>query len=94
MSDENTYTILCGYCEKPVASRIDGEEDGEFGCADCDNWASKEEVIKIAGEHATHEAQLALNRSMRDAVRGSKVMSFEGQTTSSKQFRFKTDIKL
>ncbi|WP_020041320.1 hypothetical protein [Salipiger mucosus] len=96
MSDDDqdnttSHPILCGLCKAPVGSKEGADGETLYGCADCDNWDTKDEVIRIAGEYVTDQAQLDLNRSMSDIAKGSSVMSFSGQTESTKEFRFVTD---
>jgi hypothetical protein len=45
-------------------------------------------------DYAKDEGQLILNRAMRDAARGSKIMRFEGKTAHDKHHRFVIDLKL
>lgn len=83
------HTIVCGNCENPIQYRDPSDEEGEAGCPDCDNWAAKEDVVAIVKAFATDEAQLYLNRKVEEVAKGSKMMSFEGPTTSKKSYRFK-----
>lgn len=94
-SDSATsHQILCGFCRAPVGLRVEGEPDSEAGCAACDNWAAKDEVIRIAGEYAKDEAQMILNRKMQDVARHSKIMKFTGKTVSDKTYRFVIDLQI
>ncbi|MEQ3671026.1 hypothetical protein [Pseudophaeobacter sp.] len=87
--DGTAHTILCGHCKAKVS--LQGEIDTDtamVGCADCDNWADQKKAFQIVGEYITSEMQLALNRVMKDTARKSKALSFEGQTTQNKRYRF------
>ena len=86
-----TYAVLCGECRKGVESREAENGQIEYGCSDCNNWDTREEVLRISKEHITEQAQLYLNRGMKKAAQGSKFMTFKGKTASDKKFRFITD---
>lgn len=86
--------ILCGICGAPIAFRVEAEPDGQAGCAACDNWANQDDIRKIVGEYVQDEGQMIINRKMRDAARGSKIMKFTGKTKSDKVHRFRVDLKL
>lgn len=95
MADDtsSSHDVLCGLCRAPVARRIEPDGKAQFGCAACDNWAERDEVLKIAKQHAVDEAQIFLNRGMADVARRSKMMTFSGKTTNDKTYRFITDLK-
>ncbi len=84
----STYGVHCGLCGAPVARRIDGEPDGQFGCAACDNWGGRDEVIQIAKEHAIYLAKAELHRGLAAATRGSKALTYKGKAPTKKQYRF------
>lgn len=44
-------SIVCGSCGFDVSERVPGDLSGEYGCAQCDNWASMDEVMRIARRH-------------------------------------------
>lgn len=94
MSEMHSEPVLCGICRAPVGDRVDPEGNLQFGCAACDNWDSKEEVLRIAGEYAKAEAQIVLNRGIAKVARGSKVMKFSGKLSHDKTYRFVIDLKL
>ena len=90
-----SHPILCGTCQKPIAFIGESNADGgEAGCASCGNIADVQEVARMALDYAKDEAQLIVNRAMRDTARGSKVIRFEGKTTHDKHHRFVIDLKL
>ncbi|MGK7652415.1 hypothetical protein ACSQ76_08370 [Roseovarius sp. B08] len=96
MSEENsdgseTYAILCGECRKGVESRDAEDGQVEYGCSDCNNWDTREEVLRISKEYTTEQAQLNLNKHMKQIASRSKGMTFSGSTTSDKKFRFVVD---
>ncbi|WDA11645.1 hypothetical protein [Paracoccus marcusii] len=84
-----SHPILCGLCNTPIAYRGEADPDrGEVGCASCGNWADVKEAASIAIEYAKDEAQLAINRMAKEAARKSKFMTFKGQTSHNKSYRF------
>lgn len=90
-----SHPILCGTCREKVA--FVGESDpngGNVGCGDCGNVDNVQEVARIATEYAKDEGQLIINRMARDAARESKIMSFSGQTSHDKAYRFIVDLKI
>ena len=87
--------VLCGRCKQPIAFIGEPDADsGEAGCVACGNVANGQEVARTAVDYAKDEGQLIVNRAMRDAARGSKIMSFNGQTAHDKHHRFSVDLKL
>jgi len=90
-----SHAILCGICKTPIAFIGEGNADaGEAGCIDCGNVDDVKEVAKLAVEYAKIEAQLMVNRLMRDTARGSKMMTFEGKTSHDKPHRFIVEFEL
>ena len=83
-----SHPVLCGRCKQPIA--FIGEPDADSG----ENVANGQEVARTAVDYAKDEGQLIVNRAMRDAARGSKIMSFNGQTAHDKHHRFSVDLKL
>ncbi|QCP88120.1 hypothetical protein EYE35_21110 [Cereibacter sphaeroides] len=90
----DSYTILCGLCGAPVNHRVEGDPNSDVGCSTCDNWAKHEEVMSIVSQYVHDETQAAINRSLKDAARGSKFMTFRGKTTNDKKYRFVVDLQL
>ncbi|WP_067224218.1 hypothetical protein [Stappia indica] len=81
------HAILCGKCRQPVTARTESHDE-EFGCRDCESWASKAEVFEIAKQYATDAAQIGFNRSVSSVARKSKLMTFKGKTSLTKDYRF------
>jgi len=87
--DGQKHTVLCGLCKAKVAFRGKFNANGaKVGCADCDNWDTQDKAAKIAIDYAVSEMQLALNRAMKETVKQSKILSFEGKTVQNKRHRF------
>lgn len=84
----STYGVHCGLCGAPVTRRIDTDPDGQYGCAACDNWGDRDEVIQIAKEHAIYLAKAELHRGLAAAARGSKALTYKGKAPPKKQYRF------
>lgn len=91
----SSHPILCGLCNKPIGFRAETDPDRQrqVGCIPCDNWAEVDQAGHIAVEFAKDEAQMILNRMMKDTARRSKMMTFKGKTQSDKKYRFVIDLK-
>lgn len=83
-----SHAILCGNCHKPVEFEIDGDEDSKLGCAACENYGTKDEVVKIASAFAVADLQIQLNRMAKDEAEKSKIMTFEGTTDHTETYQF------
>ncbi len=87
--------IPCGTCQTPIAfSGEPKDETGNIACPRCGNSATAQEAARIAIEYAKDKGQLVLNRLARDAARKSKVMTFSGQTSHDKRYRFIVDLQI
>lgn len=85
------HTVLCGWCGRPVVAREEHNAEGDHGCRECENWATKAEVFDMAKQYVVDAAQIALNRAAADVAKSSKFITFKGDTKLTKSYRFKVD---
>jgi len=88
-----SYRILCGESGGPITVLTDAEgKPSKAACRLTGEFYDLEEVAEVAKKHATDEMQLALNRQVKDAVKGSGVLNFTGETVNSRSYKFVVDL--
>lgn len=88
-----THTILCGHCLVPVQGPDNPNNNDLISCPKCGQSARHRDVIKSAEEYVTDYMQIELNKSMESAARGSKLMTFKGQTRLTKKYSYVVDFR-
>ncbi len=80
--------IVCGSCQVPpeVVTNDDGKT--EAVCPSCGQRDEVEDALRIGGEHYVEGAKAALNKSLGDAVKGSKFIKFESGFKTGETFRW------
>lgn len=91
---EQCVTVLCGTCKVPVTKlTCDGQGESVI-CPRCERTASITAALESAKAYTADAAQVSLNRSMKRAAKGSKMLSFRGSTQLTKSYDFITDLDL
>jgi hypothetical protein len=91
---DDAQSILCGDCRIPIEGPADGQGDSVFSCPSCGRSDTYENVLKEVKAFFTELAQRSLQKSMRKAARGSKMLQFKGKPIPEKTYRFITNHKL
>lgn len=78
--------LVCAACyrDPDVVTNADGEL--EAVCRGCGQRDDVENAKQIASENFKHQAAIAFQEATRHAVRGSKVVKFEGQRIPKREF--------
>jgi uncharacterized Zn finger protein (UPF0148 family) len=89
MSD--LYEIKCAACDVPLQKAADTNEGF---CPKCGLRDTNENIDREVGDYAKARIGEAMRRSLREAVRGSKMMKVVEQPRLPKTHRFKVDLSL
>lgn len=86
----DTATVSCAPCNVPLQQA----EDDTFLCPSCGTRETRDAIIREVGEYTTEKMADHLSESLRDAVRGSKMVTFKEGDRVRKTHRFKVDLRL
>ncbi|WP_143535026.1 hypothetical protein [Roseivivax jejudonensis] len=91
--DGESCPVICARCKEPIffIGEVDTEV-GEVGCTACENVSPVKEAAREALDFAKAEAQLRLNQTLKDEARKSKFMTFSGQLSHNRTYRFLVDF--
>jgi len=87
----DTQEILCGSCRVPLQGVADPEPQDIYACPKCGAGDTVENVIASAKAFAVEAAKHFLQESLRQAVRGSKIMKLDSQPIKKGSHRFITN---
>lgn len=90
----DTKTVLCGKCKVGLEGPTDAKPESVFACPRCGQSDKLKNIHRIVGEFVKEETARHLQKKMRDAARGSKVLQFKGSPIPKRSHRFVVDLKL
>lgn len=82
------FRVVCGTCQvdPEIVANADGND--EAVCPGCGQSDKLEDATRIAGEHYVEGVKAMLNKTMRDAARGSKIIKFKPGAPLRTDFRW------
>ena len=86
-----TQTVLCGTCR--VAPQPTSDDHAlEWKCPKCGAADTREAIFSEAKAHAVDVAQRGLNDMLKKTAARSKFLSFKPGATSTRRFRWVTNV--
>jgi uncharacterized Zn finger protein len=82
------HSVQCGECR--VDAELIQEDDGteEVRCPSCGKTASQEQAVESAEQYALSAVEGMFDDSMREATRGSKVMTYESNRKPPRKYEW------
>lgn len=91
----SAHDILCGSCKTPVEGPAEPSDDDVIKCVNCGQSDRYADVIESVTSYATDMAGRFLQQTAKDAVRGSKFMTFSADPMPNRSYRWiVADLKL
>lgn len=87
----DTEEILCGTCRVPLEGPANPEPQDRYTCPRCGNGDTVENVLAEVNAFVQEAAQGALDKSLRDALRGNDFIKVTGKPIQRRQYRFVTN---
>lgn len=84
----SAHEILCGNCGSPVDGPEDPKPHDEIRCPKCGQSDPYSAVLESAQKFVTDEVARTFNKTMADAVRGSKVAKFKPDHIPNRRYRW------
>lgn len=86
MSDQ--FKVVCGTCKVGPAIMLNDKELEVAVCPSCGQRDKAEDAIRIAQEHLQHEAQIAFQEGVGEAVKGREFIKFAPDPIRRRTFRW------
>lgn len=91
----STHDILCGSCKTPVQGPSEPADDDIIKCANCGQSDCFGVVLESITRYATDAAGRHLQQRAKQAVRGSKFITFKADPIPNRTYRWiVADLKL
>lgn len=80
--------LVCAACQRDPDVVTKGDGELEAVCRGCGQRDSVESAKQIASENFKHQAAIAFQEATRHAVRGSKIVRFDGKRIPEREFNW------